>query len=346
MNLNEMLFFGGFLLFVLLMLALDLGVFHRKEHEVTTREAALWSSLWFSLSMGMYFFILYNGEILHGIADMEKLIDIKGKYNQPFILENTFLASLENYKKILSLEYLTGYVIELSLSVDNIFVIILIFASFGVEKKMYHRVLFWGILGAIVMRFFFIFAGSYLITHFAWIIYLFAAFLIFTGIKMFLQRDKEETIDIEKHPIVRFCSKHFRVHKQFEGKKFFIKQNGKTYITPLFVVLLMVEFTDLIFAVDSVPAIFAITKDPYIVFYSNIFAILGLRSMFFLLFNVIGKFHYFKLGLAFILVFVGVKMMLHEQLQGLGFTTMHSLVVIVSILTLSIVASLLFPKKK
>jgi len=237
------------------------------------------------------------------------------------------------------------FIVELSLSVDNIFVIILIFSSFGVEKRLYHRVLFWGILGAIVFRFIFIFTGSYLINRFHWLIFVFAAFLVFTGIRMFLTRDKEESIDTERHPIVRFCSKYFRVHSRYEGKKFWLKIDGRKLVTPLFIVLLVVEFTDVLFAVDSVPAVFAITKDPYIVFFSNIFAILGLRTMFFLLLNVMDKFHYFKTGLSFILIFVGGKMFAEDFLARIGFTTAHSLLIIVSILLISIAASLLYPKK-
>jgi len=234
---------------------------------------------------------------------------------------------------------------EYALSVDNIFVMVLIFSAFGVDERYYHRVLFWGIIGAVLMRFLFIFLGSTLINEFGWILYIFGAFLVYTGIGMFLSRDEEEKIDTENHKVVRFASKYFSVYPEYAGNKFFIKVDGKKMVTPLFIVLLIVEFTDLIFAVDSIPAIFAVTKDPYIVFFSNIFAILGLRSMFFLLVNVIHKFHYLKVGLAFLLVFIGVKMLAHHWLSAWGFTTMHSLFVILFILTTSVVASLLFPKK-
>jgi tellurite resistance protein TerC len=243
------------------------------------------------------------------------------------------------------LEFITGYVIEYALSVDNIFVMVLIFTAFNVDEKYYHRVLFWGIIGAVIMRFMFIFLGSTLINEFGWIMYIFGAFLIYTGIGMFISRDEEEKIDTENHKVVRFASRHFSVYPEYVGNKFFIKVDGAKMVTPLFIVLLIVEFTDLIFAVDSIPAIFAVTKDPYIVFFSNIFAILGLRSMFFLLVNVIHKFHYLKVGLAFLLVFIGVKMLAHHWLDLWGFTTMHSLFVILLILTTSIVGSLVFPKK-
>jgi tellurite resistance protein TerC len=343
---NEWITFGLFLLFIFLMLSLDLGLFNRKVHVIKTSEAAGWTVVWVMLSLGVYV-LLYNfGHLVHGIENMQNLEAIQAKYKQPFkIISEDYGQSIHNYRSILSLEYITGYIVELSLSVDNIFVIILIFASFGVEKKMYHRVLFFGILGAIVFRFIFIFAGSFLISKFFWITYIFAAFLVFTGIRMFLTRDKEETIDPEKHPIVKFCAKYFRVHPSFVGKNFRININGRNYITPLFVVLLIVEFTDLIFAIDSVPAVFAITSDPYIVFFSNIFAIMGLRSMFFLLLNALDKIHYFKIGLSAILVFVGFKMFFEEWLHHIGFTTGTSLFVIVGILLISVVASLLFPKK-
>jgi tellurite resistance protein TerC len=344
---NEWISFGVFLVFIFLMLALDLGLFNRHVHVVKTREAAGWTVLWVTLSACIYV-VLYNyGHLLHGIESISNLQEIQAQYKQPFkIIPSDFDESLHNYRSVLAIEYITGYIVELSLSVDNIFVIILIFSSFGVEKKMYHRVLFFGILGAIVFRFIFIFAGSYLISKFFWVTYVFAAFLVFTGIRIFLTRDKEDKIDTERHPIVKFCAKHFRVHPSYAGKKFTVKINGRSFITPLFVVLLIVEFTDLIFAVDSVPAVFAITSDPYIVFFSNIFAIMGLRSMFFLLLNALDKIHYFKIGLSFILVFVGLKMFFEEWLHHIGFTTGMSLLVIVGILLISIVASLLFPPKK
>lgn len=345
-GLNESISFGLFVVFILLMLSLDLGIFNKNVHVITSREAAGWTLLWSLIAVGVYV-LLYNfGDKLHGIESVQDLEAIHSKYNQPFrVIGDDFDQSLHNYRSILSLQYITGYIVELSLSVDNIFVIILIFASFGVEKRMYHRVLFYGILGAIVFRFLFIFTGSYLISKFFWITYLFAGFLVFTGVRMFLSRDKEEKIDAEKHPIVKFCAKYFRVHPSYAGKQFFVNINGKNLITPLLVVLMIVELTDVLFAIDSVPAVFAITKDPYIIFFSNIFAIMGLRSMFFLLLNVVDRIHYFKIGLSFILVFVGLKMFFEERLETIGFTTGTSLLVIVGILLISIVASLLFPKK-
>lgn len=223
---------------------------------------------------------------------------------------------------------------------------VLIFSAFAVEKKYYKRVLFWGIIGALILRFLFIFLSAALIYQFSWILYIFGVFLVFTGIKMFLSRNKEDKIDSEHHPIVKFASRFFRVYPTFVKEKFWIKENGKYFITPLFIVLLVVEFSDLIFAVDSVPAIFSISKDPYIVFFSNIFAIIGLRSLFFLVVNIINLFHYLKTGLSVLLIFIGTKMLIHSWLEEIGFTTAHSLYVILGILITSILASLAFPKKQ
>jgi len=343
---NEIIFFGSFLLFIVLMLAIDLGLFNKKAHKVSMKEASIMSFIWVSFAIGFYFLLLTNGEILHDITSFPQLQELTAKYlHNIALIPDNFEGSLILYKQNLALEFLTGYVIEYALSVDNIFVMVLIFSAFGVDEKYYHRVLFWGIIGAVLMRFLFIFLGSTLINEFGWILYIFGAFLIYTGIGMFLSRDEEEKIDTENHKIVRFASKYFSVYPEYAGNKFFISIDGKKMVTPLFIVLLIVEFTDLIFAVDSIPAIFAVTKDPYIVFFSNIFAILGLRSMFFLLVNVIHKFHYLKVGLAFLLVFIGIKMLAHHWLNAWGFTTMHSLFVILFILIASIVASLVFPKK-
>ncbi|NEU09978.1 TerC family protein [Flavihumibacter sp. R14] len=343
---NEFLFFGCFLLFIILMLSIDLGVFNKKDHVVKFREAAVMSFIWVSFALGFYFLLLTEGQILHGIENYTQLENITKKHlHNITLIPDNFVASLHLYNQNLALEFLTGYVIEYALSVDNIFVMVLIFSAFGVEEKYYHRVLVWGIIGAILMRFTFIFVGATLITKFSWILYVFGAFLVYTGFMMFIKRDEDDKIDTQNHKVVRFASRFFSVFPDYVGNKFFVRRDGKRFVTPLFVVLLIVEFTDLIFAVDSIPAIFSITKDPYIVFFSNIFAILGLRSMFFLLVNVIHKFHYLKIGLSILLIFIGVKMLGHHWLAMWGFKTMHSLFIILAILTVSVVASLLFPKK-
>lgn len=295
----------SFLAFVILMLALDLGVFHRKAHEIKLREALIWSAVWISLALifnyGVYVFM--------------------GKQK--------------------AMEFLTGYVIEKSLSIDNLFVFIMLFAYFKVDVKYQHKVLFWGILGALVMRAIFIFAGVALINKFHWIIYVFGALLIFTGIKMVFQ--KEEQINPERNPLVRLFKKFFPFTNEDQDGKFFVKKNGKRFATPLFVVLLIVEFTDLIFAVDSIPAILAITNDTFIIFTSNVFAILGLRALYFALAGITQYFHYLKYGLAAILVFVGVKMTIVD-LYKIPIVT--SLLVISGILVISVIVSVLFPKKE
>lgn len=344
---HEVMFFGGFIIFIVLMLAIDLGLFSKSDKPVSLKAAAIMSAIWviFALSFGaiLYFW----GNELHNIHDFAALKEVITKHMHDVkIIESDLAASIQAYNKQLTLEYLTGYVVEYALSVDNIFVMVLLFSSFGIPEKYYHKVLVWGIIGAIVLRCIFIFIGAALIAKFGWILYVFGAFLVYTGIMMYINRNQEEEVDPKNHSVVKFASKYFKVTHKLDSGKFFIVENGVKYMTPLFLVLLVIEFTDLIFAVDSIPAIFSVTKDPYIVFFSNIFAVLGLRSMFFLLVNIIHKFHYLKVGLAFLLVFIGAKMLLHGWLKDWGFTTAHSLIIIISILVISVVASLMFPKKE
>ena len=295
----------GFNVFVLLMLALDLGVFHRKSHIVSLKESLAWTGVWVSLAL------LFNAGVWH-YAGSQK-----------------------------GLEFFTGYLIEKSLSVDNVFVFALLFSYFAVPPLYQHKVLFWGILGALVMRTVMIVAGAALITKFEWIIYVFGGFLILTGIKMIVKR--EEEIHPERNPVVRWFKRLMPVTPDYRGDKFFVRENGIRMATPLFVVLLLVEISDVIFAVDSIPAIFAVTKDPFIVYTSNVFAILGLRSLYFALAGVMDKFHYLKVGLGVVLTFVGVKMILAHTAWKID--TLVSLGVIVLILATSVVMSLLRPKK-
>ena len=295
----------GFNIFVLLMLVLDLGVFHRKEHAVKIKEALIWTGVWITLAL------IFNYGIYHF------------------------------YGKEKALEFLTGYLIEKSLSVDNIFVFILIFSYFNVPSAYQHKVLFWGIIGALVMRAIFIFAGVALINQFHWVIYIFAAFLVFTGIKMLLQ--DEQKIDPDRNPMVRLFKKMFPVTDSFHGSNFFVKLNAKTFATPLFIVVLMVEVSDLIFAVDSIPAILAITNDPFIVYTSNVFAILGLRSLYFALAGMHNIFRYLKFGLSLILIFVGVKMGLSDIYPIPIFI---ALIIIAVILLTSVIASLIINPSK
>jgi tellurite resistance protein TerC len=295
----------GFNVFVLAMLALDLGVFHRKSHVVSFKESITWTTVWVALAL------LFNGGVWH------------------------FYGSQK------ALEFFTGYLIEKSLSVDNVFVFALLFSYFAVPAKYQHKVLFWGILGALIMRAIMIALGAALITKFTWVVYVFGAFLILTGIKMVVKR--EEEIHPERNPVVRWFKKLMPVTSDYREDKFFVRENGLRMATPLFVVLLLVEFSDLIFAVDSIPAIFAVTTDPFIVYTSNVFAILGLRSLYFALAGVMDKFHYLKIGLGVVLSFVGVKMLLAHTAYKLD--TLVSLGVVVTILAISIVVSLLRPRK-
>ncbi len=344
---SELIFISGFIVFILLMLALDLGLFAKPDRPVSTKQAAIMSAVWISLALGFYALIYNYGHLLHHIDSYAALQQANiNNFHHLTLNPNDLPGSLSLYRKNLAVEFITGYVVEYALSVDNIFVMVLIFTAFAVDPKHYHKVLMWGIIGAIIMRFSFIFLGSALINHFHWILYLFGAFLVYTGITMFINRNEENEVNPENHPVVKFTSKYFAVHPKFEGDNFFVKIDSKKLITPLFLVLLIIEVTDLVFAVDSIPAIFSITKDPYIVFFSNIFAILGLRSMFFLLINVIDRFHYLKIGLAALLAFIGLKMLAADYVDRIGLTTGRSLLVILAILAISVAASLVFPKKE
>lgn len=299
-------FWIGFHIFIFTMLALDLGVFHKKTHKVPVKEAVVWVIVWVSLAFLFNLFILFE------------------------------------FGKTKALEFFTGYIIEYSLSVDNIFVFILIFGYFGVKDKYQHKVLFWGILGALIMRGIFIFAGVALINRFHWIVLIFGAFLVFTGIRMLFSKAAE--VDPEGNPIVKFFKKFFPVTKTYHEDRLFVIENHRLHATPLFLVLLVIESSDLIFAVDSIPAILAISQDRFIVYTSNIFAILGLRSLYFAVAGIMNYFRFLKIGLAFVLSFVGMKMLaayFHFEIP-----IVISLTVIVSILLISILASVIIKEKK
>lgn len=294
-----------FNIFVLIAVALDLGVFHRRPHKIGLREALLWSGIWIGsaalFALGVYHF--------YGV--------------QP------------------ALEFSTGYLIEKSLSVDNLFVFLVLFRTFGVAAEFQHRVLAWGILGALLMRGVMIAAGAVLIERFTWIMYVFGAFIVYAGVHMVFAKD--EQTHPEKNAIVRFFSKHLRMTKEFRGEKFFVQQDGRRFATPLFLVLLVVEVTDVTFAVDSIPAVFGITRDPFIVYTSNVFAILGLRTLYFLLAGVLDRLSYIKYGLAAVLVFVGAKMLVEPWVH---ISVLGSLGVVVGILAVATVISLLSKPKK
>ncbi|UBM57988.1 TerC/Alx family metal homeostasis membrane protein [Marinilongibacter aquaticus] len=347
---NELLFFGGFAIFVIFVMLLDLGAFSKSEsHVVKFKEAAFWSAVWVALAVVFYFFLKNYAYLIHDISTPEALNKVASKYHKGLKLPEAFEDARIVLQKNMALEYLTGYLVEYSLSVDNIFVFILIFTSFGVREKFYKKVLVWGILGSIILRFIFIFLGAALIQRFDWILYIFGAFLVYTGIKILLTDDEDEEIDTKNHPAVKFTSRYFNVYEKYVSDHFLIRhryRGNKMYVTPLFVVIVVIAFTDVIFAVDSIPAIFSITKDPYIVFFSNVFAIMGLRSMFFFLVNIINMFAYLKYGLGVLLSFIGLKMLGHHWLSEWGFTNQHSLMVIVGILAISIILSWLFPPKE
>lgn len=305
------LLFNGF---VLAMLALDLGVFHKKAHEVKMKEALTWSAVWIVCAL------IFNSLI--------------------YLYWDWMAPGSEYSNKDAALAFLTGYLIEKSLSVDNVFVFLMVFTYFQVPSLYQHKVLFWGILGALIMRAIFIFAGVSLITTFHWMIYVFGALLIFTGINMALQKDKK--LEPERNPVIRLFKRWFPVTNEYHGDHFFAKINKRNVATPMFIVLLVIETTDVIFAVDSIPAILAITNNSFIVYTSNVFAILGLRALYFALAGIMGLFHYLHYGLSVILVFVGLKMMVVDFYK---IPVEYSLLVVLGILILSIILSKMYPPK-
>lgn len=319
-------FYLGFTGFVLFLLALDLGVFHRQAHEVSFREAATWSVVWIALAL-LFNFLLYQYALWKFPTDSR-------------------LMAMPNFDPSnaawrVSLEFLTGYIVEKSLSVDNIFVFVLVFGYFAIPAKYQHRVLFYGIVGALIFRAVFIALGSALMQY-RWIVIAFGAFLIFTGVKMMFTPEKG--VEPDKNPLIRLFRRFVPITNELHGQRFLIRLQGKLHATPLFVALLFLEATDVIFAVDSVPAIFALTNEPLIVFTSNIFALLGLRALYFMLAGAIGKFHLLKYGLAVVLVFVGLKMVWLNDLFGGKFPISLSLGIITTVIAVSVLLSLLFPK--
>jgi tellurite resistance protein TerC len=315
-----------FLGVVAALLAIDLGVFHREAHEVSFKEATTWSVVWVALAMlfnvGFYFYALQS------FPNNPRLSATPG-----------FDADAAAWR--VALEFLTGYIVEKSLAVDNIFVFVVVFAYFAIPAKYQHRVLFYGIVGALVFRAIFIAMGSVLMQY-HWVVVLFGVFLILTGVKMLFAPEKG--IEPDRNPIIRLFKRIVPVTSQLHGQKFFVRLDRRLFATPLFVSLLFLELSDIIFAVDSVPAIFAITAEPLIVFTSNIFAILGLRAMYFMLAGAVDRFHLLKIGLAFVLVFVGLKMVWLNEMFGGKFPITWSLGIILGILFTSIAASLAFPK--
>ena len=342
MDLSELLFLGGFVVFIAAILLVDMFVIDKKAHVVSIREAGTWTAVWIVLALLFSVFLWFHGDMVHGIENFSDLQAVASRYASHLKLNpDDFEASLQQYRHYMTISYISGYLIEKTLSVDNLFVMMMIFTSFGVGKNEYQHVLNWGILGAIVLRFVFIFLGAAIISRFDWILLVFGAVLVYSGVKMYLNRNKKEEMDVEKHPLVKLLAKTGRIHTQFEGDKFFVRRAGQLLFTPLFVTVLVIEFSDLIFAFDSIPAVFSVSLDPYVVFFSNIFAILGLRAMFFLLAAIADRFRYLKLGVCVLLVFIGVKMLIHEFVE---IDAISSLVFIVGVLVVSIGASLVVKK--
>ncbi|MCB8994015.1 MAG: TerC/Alx family metal homeostasis membrane protein [Bacteroidales bacterium] len=344
---HEVVFFSVFTLFILTVLLIDLLVIGRKRHVLSTREATIWTAVWVSFAAIFYFFIYHYGDILHTIDSFSELQSVAAQYAPHLKFPTEDLQhGLEIYRKNMATEFITGYLIEYTLSLDNVFVILLILTGFSVPESNYKTVLFWGILGAVFMRFIFIFLGAAMVQKFQWTLIVFGVFLVYSGIKIYLERHKEQKIEVGNHPVVRTLSKYFRIYPDFKENKFFHREGGTFFITPLFIVLIVIEFTDLIFAFDSIPAIFSVTRDPYIVFFSNIFAIIGLRSLFFLVIKIFYLFRFLKEGIAVLLVFIGLKLVFHHWLDNIGYKSIYSLYVILLVLLGSIVLSLLFPVKK
>ncbi len=342
----EVLLMGGFLILIICVLMIDLLVVGRHSHIVSTKEALSWSCVWFILSMGFYVFLKFYGHMLHGIETPEQLSEIANRYAPELkFLKTDFGGMVGEYRNHMSMSYLAGYFIEQTLSIDNVFVILLILQGFSVPLKNYKTVLFWGVLGAIILRFIFIFAGFELIHRFAWILYIFGAYLVFQGIKILVKKEDKEK-DPHDSPIVKFVSRYLNITKDYHDDRFAIARKGKVFFTPLMLVLVMVEFTDVIFALDSIPAVFSVSFDPFVVFFSNIFAIIGLRSLFFLLANMVKKFRFLNVGVSVLLVFVGIKLLAHSWLEDIGFKSSYSLYFIALTLTLSVIFSMLFPAKE
>ncbi|MEW6506453.1 MAG: TerC family protein [Bacteroidota bacterium] len=318
----------GFIIFVFIVLAIDLGVFHREAHEVSFKEAAIWSGVWIALALlfnlGFYFYADWKFTTQPEYASLPGFVP-------------------EAAAKQSALEFLTGYIIEKSLSIDNIFVFVVVFTFFAIPAKYQHRILFYGILGALIFRTIFISLGTLLLQYHA-VIIIFGVFLVLTGIKIIFSPEKE--INPDKNPVIKLLKKVLPVTSKIGGQKFFLRQNGIFYATPLFICLVFVELTDIVFAVDSVPAIFAITKEPLIVFTSNIFAILGLRALYFLLAGVVYKFKFLKYGLGLVLIFVGLKMAWLNNAFGGKFPISWSLGIIALIISSSVIVSLIVTKEK
>lgn len=358
MHLSELVFFLGFMAFIVGILLVDMLVIDRKAHVVSIKEAATWTTIWILLALLFGVFLWFHGDMIHGIHTMDELQDVTHRYAAHLNLGGHDLESgIALYRHNMATSYITGYLIEKMLSIDNLFVMMMIFASFKVRNTEFQHVLNWGIFGAIVMRFIFIFVGAAILRRFEWILMIFGFFLLYSAYKMYRDQNKKEETDVSNHKLVKFLSKHFRIFPQFVGDHFFVKahqednqikiaekqEHGKWYITPLLVTVLVIEMSDLVFAFDSIPAVFSVSLDPYVVFFSNIFAILGLRAMFFLLAAIADKFVYLKTGVCILLFFIGFKLIVGEFFH---IDNLWSLAIIIFVLLGSIGLSILKPKEE
>lgn len=350
------LFLICFISFIVFILILDMKVIDKDAHEVSLKEATIWTFVWIGLSLLFGIFLYFHGDLVHNIQNLTDLQDIVSEYAPSLQIDNSdFNSGLQKYREYMTISYISGYLIEKTLSVDNLFVMMMIFTSFGVSKKEYQHVLNWGILGAIVLRFIFIFAGAAIISAFGWILVIFGIVLLYNGWKILFGKDTNENINVADNPFVKFLSKHFNVCPSFVGDNFFtrciknengeltITDKGKLFVTPLLLTVVVIETSDLVFAFDSIPAIFSVSRDPYVVFFSNIFAILGLRSMFFLLNAIVDKFRFLKQGVAILLLFIGLKLLMSEWFE---MDAIISLLFIITILLGSIALSCIFPRTK
>jgi tellurite resistance protein TerC len=342
---TQLIFLGAFFVVLMLGMLWDLGVFSKTTHdEVTAKQALKHTAGWFSVGLVMTLFIYWfhaNLQNIHGIADLHRY---QTDYKVQLDLSGGFERGLEDFSKTSAISYLSGFLLEYALSIDNLFVILLIFQSFKMNGENQKRILIWGVIGAVILRFLFIYLGSEIVSKFEWVMYLFGAFLVYSGFKM-LRSGEDETMETDNHVVVRYAKKWFRVAENNPAEtRFFIRDKGQLYLTIPFLVLIIVDITDVVFAVDSVPAVFGVTRDPYLVFFSNIFAVMGLRSLYFLLGAGMDKFYSLKYGLSMILVYIGLKMLLEKYAHLYGFNEIHNLLVIISILALSIFWSIWFPK--
>lgn len=342
---TQLIFLGAFFAVLMLGMLWDLGVFSKTtQEEVTAKQALKHTAGWFSVGLLMTLVIYYFHANLQNIRGMDDLLTYQLEYKVQLDLSAGFDHALKDFSKTAAISYLSGFLLEYALSIDNLFVILLIFQSFKMNGENQKRILIWGVIGAVVLRFLFIYLGSEIVSKFEWVMYLFGAFLVYSGFKM-LGTGDDESIETDNHIVVRYAKKWFRVAENNPSEtRFFIRQGGHLYLTIPFLVLIIVDITDVVFAVDSVPAVFGVTRDPYLVFFSNIFAVMGLRSLYFLLGAGMDKFYSLKYGLSMILVYIGLKMLLEKYAHQYGFNEIHNLLVIIGILALSIFWSIWFPK--